>query len=729
MTARVPDYHAVLRAAPDLYALLDHELRIVEVSDAFLAAMKSTRSAILGRAIADVVPHDPAWHPVSSPVLDASGGVVNTLYRVENVPERVQEVRYGKLLDSAPDAIVTVGKDGRIQLVNRTAELMFGYTRQELIGAPLDTLLPERFRNSHGGHLAAYFEAPTRRLMGSRLQLYGRHMNGTELPIEVSLSPQTDERGTTVSAAIRDVTDRHRLEIAERRTADRLRSAVDSIQDAIALFDADDRLVVCNHTFLQIVHQTDFATVVGQQFSDLLEAWIHDVEFPDAAALQRFRAERLASRQHERSTFDVRMRDGRSLRVSDHRTPEGGIVKTIWDVTADEHRSVELRDARQTAEAASAAKSEFLSSMSHELRTPLNAVLGFAQLLVRDKREPLSKRHRERAEQIMRGGEHLLHLIDDVLDLAKIEEGRISISAEPVAVPDVLVEVRRTLEAIALRQGVALAVDAPPPGLPLVIADRTRLVQILLNFGSNAIKYNRSAGAVRFAVTAQDPETVRIAVIDTGHGIPRDQQSKLFQPFQRAGQETGSIEGTGIGLVITKRLAELMGGRVGFRSTPDEGSTFWVEIPAHHAVVPGPGPAVRRWPSPMRAPGTRRRLVLYVEDNPANVRFVRDLVSTLDDVELLAVPTAELGVELARAERPDLVLMDINLPGMNGFEALARLHASPETTHIPVIALTAAATARDHQHGLDAGFYRYLTKPVKVDELIEAMEAVLSPTA
>jgi CheY-like chemotaxis protein len=230
---------------------------------------------------------------------------------------------------------------------------------------------------------------------------------------------------------------------------------------------------------------------------------------------------------------------------------------------------------------------------------------------------------------------------------------------------------------------------------------------------------------VRITVSLLAADRVRISVSDTGIGIPVDKQDKLFQPFQRAGQEAGPIEGTGIGLVITKRLAELMGGRVGFRSVPDTGSSFWVELGVHAAA-----PLRASLPASF-APAARKngdysdRLVLYVEDNPANVVFMRDLMSTFENIDLLTVPTAELGIELARARRPNVIIMDINLPGMSGLEALSALRAIPETQSIPVIALTAAASERDRRRGTEAGFYRYFAKPLRVDTFIATLESLL----
>ena len=654
--AMAPDFRQLFESGAGCCLVLSPNFTILAVTDAYLQATMTKRTDIVGRLLFEVFPDNPDdpqasgtvnlraslervltlgradampvqkydirrpesagggfeeryWSPVNSPLFDDAGRVVSIVHRVEDVTDlsrlKVRETEQSKtirelsvfsdqLLDTAPDAMVVVGNDGRILLVNLRAEELFGYQRSELLGQPLELLIPERARHGHTLHLEKFFAHPEARPMGSGLELHARRKDGSELPIEVSLSPLRTVHGITVSAAIRDISERKRLEAAARLLAERLASAVESIQDAFALFDNRDRLVLCNSVYRSLVGSWVTGPLVGESYECLLDAWAHEIDFRNDSDRLRFREERLARRGDQTATFDVRLRDGRSLRVIDRRTAEGGIVKTIWDLTEDEHRAEELRLARAAAEAGSAAKSEFLSSMSHELRTPLNAILGFAQLLKRDRKEPLSSRQQERADQILKGGEHLLRLIDDILDLSRIEAGGISISTEPVGVAEVLEEIRTTLQPMATAQAIRLELAVPAGELPMLSADRTRFKQILMNFGSNAIKYNRPAGSVVFAVSLPGADRLRVTVRDTGAGIPLEKQDKLFQPFQRAGQEAGPIEGTGIGLVITKRLAELMGGDVGFRSVPGQGSEFWVDMRVHLSQARSSAPAGAR---------------------------------------------------------------------------------------------------------------------------------------
>ena len=338
---------------------------------------------------------------------------------------------YLRILETAPDAMIVVGPDSKIVFVNVQTEKLFGHPRAELLQRSLEILIPERFRSAHGGHIARYFANPGARPMGSGLELFGLRKDGTELAIEVSLSPVTIEKGTLVSAAIRDISQRKALEAARKLAAGRLKSAVESIQDAFALFDADDNVVTCNSAYRNLLGEAVQGPLIGRPFIDILDRWLVDLAFPSDAERHAFRAERVAERARGTAAFEVRTHDGRTLRVTNRKTAEGGIVTTIWDLTDDVRHAEELRDARVLAEAGSEAKSEFLSSMSHELRTPLNAILGFAQLLQRDKKEPLSDRHRARVEQILKGSEHLTRLIDDIHDRSRIEAEGVSISTEP----------------------------------------------------------------------------------------------------------------------------------------------------------------------------------------------------------------------------------------------------------------------------------------------------------
>jgi PAS domain S-box-containing protein len=414
-----------------------------------------------------------------------------------------------------------------------------------------------------------------------------------------------------------------------------------------------------------------------------------------------------------------------------HLTHRRWVCAALRDMTWRRSREAELEAARRSADEANAAKSEFLASMSHELRTPLNAILGFAQLLHRDKKSPLAERQRGWVDHVLRSGQHLLRLIDDVLDLARIESGRLTLSTEPVAISSVLDEVVTTLAPIAERSGIEIDPLAHVAALPAAQADRTRLSQILLNFGSNAIKYGRPGGRMTFTPHAFD-DRMRITVSDTGIGVPLDKQALLFQPFQRAGQETGTIEGTGIGLAICKRLAEAMRGSVGFRSTPGQGSEFWVELPVAAA------PAERQRRISLRdvgeplapAQGARIRTVLYIEDNPANLSFMEEYLGTHEHLRLLTAPSGELGLELAVVHQPELILVDIHLPGIDGYEVLRRLRGRLDTAAIKVVAVSAVvnkvASMREGSGGGAIGFDRYFTKPLQIS-MLDAMIAEYLP--
>lgn len=383
-----------------------------------------------------------------------------------------------------------------------------------------------------------------------------------------------------------------------------------------------------------------------------------------------------------------------------------------------------LNQAMALAEKASLAKSDFLSSMSHELRTPLSAILGFAQLIESGTPAPTPTQKRS-VDQILQAGWYLLELINEILDLALIESGKLSLSLESVALADVLLECAAMIEPQAHKRGIR--VTFPPFGVRyFVSADRTRVKQVLINLLSNAIKYNRPGGSVQVTCVELVPGHIRIAIEDTGEGLSPDKIAQLFQPFNRLGQELNTEEGTGIGLVMTKRLIELMGGEIGLESTVGVGSVFWVEmnlatacIAPIDAVIPG---AMANYHPLVNEP---LHSLLYIEDNPANLMLVEDLIARRPDIKLLTARDGLQGVAIARSALPDVILMDINLPGISGIAALKILAKDQLTAHIPVIALSANAIPRDIAKGLEAGFFRYLTKPIKVNEFMETLDTAL----
>ncbi|MDO8463877.1 MAG: response regulator, partial [Gallionella sp.] len=389
-----------------------------------------------------------------------------------------------------------------------------------------------------------------------------------------------------------------------------------------------------------------------------------------------------------------------------------------------QEKNVELEGAKSVAEKANLAKSDFLSSMSHELRSPLNAILGFAQLMESDSQAPTLSQ-KESIAQILQAGWHLLKLINEILELAKVESRQVPLSEEPVSLAEIMLECQAMIEPQTQQRSVKLTL--PQFGIPCFVrADRTRLKQVLINLLSNAIKYNREQGTVDVECTEGTPGRIRINIKDSGAGLNSEQLAQLFQPFNRLGQEAGVEEGTGIGLVVAKRLVELMGGIIGVESAVGVGSVFWFELNSvaepSLSVEGGETAALIRSNIPRRA---GQHTLLYVEDNPANLKLVEQIIVRHPDISLLTAVNGNSGIEIARNKQPDVILMDINLPGINGFEALEILRASPDTAHIPVIAISANAMPFDIERGVKAGFFRYITKPIKVNELMEALDVAL----
>ena len=391
-------------------------------------------------------------------------------------------------------------------------------------------------------------------------------------------------------------------------------------------------------------------------------------------------------------------------------------------------RTAELVRAKEAAEKANRAKSEFLASMSHELRTPLNAVLGFAQLLQIEDNPPLSAEQQTSVQEIITAGDHLLNLINDVLDLTKIESGGIQLSIEPVNLGEVLAECGKLVGPLLDKHPVTLDLAIPDCMQHAVYADHMRLRQVLLNLISNAMKYNRPQGSVTVRCRGIDGGRLRIAVADTGPGIPPDRQKELFTSFNRLGAEGGAIEGTGIGLVITRRLTELMGGSIGYESEPGLGSTFWIDLPGAPVEQAGPvAQTLAGLPAQTATESGPQLSVLCVEDNPASLRLLEQILSGRTKARVIAARLPQLGLELAAQHRPELILLDINLPDMDGYEVLRRLQAMEATRGIPVIAISANALESDIKRGREAGFLDYFTKPLDIPRFLATVDRILHP--
>jgi len=659
------------------------------------------------------------------PVYTAQGEIQYIIHSQNDITDakvlrdaRLVESRYRGLLESMPDAIVMANSTGRIVLVNSQAERLFGFEPRELLGKPVEVLLPNRFRGGHVSHRAQYFVHPRTRTMGAGLELYGLRKDGLEFPVEISLSMIQMEEGAIVMSAIRDIGDRKKAE-------QKFRGLLESAPDPMVIVNARGEIVLVN---------TQTEQLFGYQRQELLGKPI-EILIP-----ARFAGRHPAARS---SFFDkaqpramgagtelyAMRRDGSEFPVEISLSPlktedELLVSSAIRDISGRRQIERKLLEQKLELEQASKAKDRFLASMSHELRTPLNAILGFGQLLHNEKL-PLSQQQRYAfAGNIVQAGQHLLHLINETLDLAKIEVGAVTLSLEPVALDDLLHEAGKMIEAMADARQVT--VRQPEPRGLCVRADRIRLRQIVLNLLSNAVKYNGKGGHVWVSSGEGAAGRAWLAVRDDGPGLSIEQMAGLFQPFNRLGQEGGSEEGSGIGLVLSKRLAELMNATIGVTSAVGQGSTFTVELEVTEPQQLPRQDSQEGEPAPAPSHGRHNKpLLLYVEDNPANLRLVEEIVKLHLDLELLSATDGNAGVAMAREHLPDVILMDMNLPGISGREAQRRLRQDAATREIPIIALSANAMPLDVQTALEAGFFRYLTKPLNINDFLEVVGEAL----
>ncbi len=655
------------------------------------------------------------------------------------------------IFNSANFSSIATDEKGVIQIFNVGAERMLGYAAADVVNkiTPADisdpqeviaravALSAELATPITPGFQALVFKAS--RGIEDIYELTYIRKDGSRFPAIVSVTALRDDQGAIIGYLLigTDNSARKQVEAEQMKLDQRLRdqqfytrSLIESNVDALMTTDPAGIITDVNKQMEALTGCTR-DELIGAPFKN----YFTEPERAEAGIKLVLREKKITN--YELTACSL---DGKTTVVSynattfyDRDRKLQGVFAAARDVTepkrldqALKEQNLELKRARSAAEKANLAKSDFLSSMSHELRSPLNAILGFAQLMNSDSPPPTSSQTAS-IDQILHAGWYLLELINEILDLAQIESGKFALSSEPTSLSDVMSECRAMIEPLGQKRGINMTF--PQFDLPCFVeADRTRLKQILINLLSNAIKYNQTNGTVVVETTcaSSSPERVRISVKDTGAGLPPDMLVQLFQPFNRLGQERSAEEGTGIGLVMSKRLVELMGGQIGVESTVGEGSVFWFEL--NSAVAPhltADIPELAAEPRTEARHGALLRTLLYVEDNPANLKLIEQLIARRPDMRLLSATDGTRGIHLARTNQPEVILMDINLPGISGIEALKILREDPETAHIPVVALSANAMPRDIEKGLQAGFFRYLTKPIKVNEFMQALDAVM----
>jgi len=688
---------------------------------------------------------------------DVQGGIIGYLLigTDNSARKRAEEalLKAGALqnaiFNSANFSSIATDEKGVIQIFNVGAERMLGYDAADVMNkiTPADISDPQEViarakalsvelaTPITPGFEALVFKAS--RGIEDIYELTYIRKDGSRFPAVVSVTALRDAQGGIIGYLLigTDNTARKQVEAEQKKLDQRLRdqqfytrSLIESNIDALMTTDPFGIITDVNK---QMEALTDCTRdeLIGAPFKN----YFTDPERAEAAINLVLSKKKVTDYE-----LTARARDGKNTVVSynattfyDRDRKLQGVFAAARDVTerkrfeqALQETNIELESAKSAAEKANLAKSDFLSSMSHELRSPLNAILGFAQLM--ESTEPLpAPSQKESITQILQAGWHLLKLINEVLDLAVVESGRVSLSPEPVSLAEVISECQTMMEPQAQQRGISMTFPQLDASC-FVQADRTRVKQVLINLLSNAIKYNRKQGTVEVTCTASNAERIRISVKDTGGGLPPEKLAQLFQSFNRLGQEARSEEGTGIGLVVSKRLVELMGGVIEVKSSVGVGSVFSIEL----LLTTAPTLAVVTSESadivPAQAPiGAPQRTLLYVEDNPANMKLVEKLMAQRADIHLLGAINGTLGVEMAREFLPEVILMDINLPGMNGIEAMKILREDPATAHIPIVALSANAMPRDIAKGLEAGFFRYLTKPIRVKELMDTLDEAL----
>jgi len=746
-----------------IFHIINQETRLPSVAPVMETLARGTVQGLANHTLL-IARDGTEWAIADScaPIRDRAGQVVGAVLVFRNVTDEYasQQALHDSnamiqtILGTVVDGIITIhARNGTIKTVNPAAERMFGYAASELIGQSLGRLIPELDRVQLDGALDLFQASEEARALGFGREIEGRRNDGQVFPLEVAVGEMWLGGQRYFTGILRDISARKHGEAALLKAGALQNAIFNSANFSSIATDAKGVIQIFNvgaermlgYAAEDVLNKITPADISDpEELIERAEALSQELGTPIMPGFEAlvFKASRGIEDIYE---LTYTRKDGSRLpalvSVTALRDAQDAIIGYLLigtDNTARiqieaerillnealQDKNAELMSARIVADKANLAKSEFLSSMSHELRSPLNAILGFAQLMD-SASPPPSPAQKASIERILHAGWYLLELINEILDLAVIESGKLSVSEEPVSLAEVLYDCRSILEPQSQQRGIHLTF--PTFEAPLFVsADRVRLKQVLINLLSNAIKYNRPGGTVGVtsAVTAQGRVCIRIR--DTGQGLSSDQLRQLFQPFNRLGQERSGEEGTGIGLVMSKLLVELMGGTIGVESKVGTGSVFWFDLQASAPPEfhdPGQGLMDKTMaPSPGAGP---LRTVLYVEDNPANLELVSLLVGRRPDLRMLGATDATQGLQMARDHRPDVILMDINLPGLSGIEALDLLRKDPLTSQVPVVAVSANAMVGDIRRGLEAGFFRYLTKPINVAEFMVTLDEAL----
>lgn len=623
------------------------------------------------------------------------------------------------IFDQALDAMLLVDDSRHCADCNPAACALLGRSREQLLGLHLpEVIATESAEQSQ----QRYEEFLQQGRMRGEAQV--RRSDGTLVPVEFTAVANIMP-GCHLSI-LRDVSERKAIEAAGSQAQERFRLLVQNSLDILTLVAADGTL---------LYESPSVTPRLGYQPDQLVGTDVFEYVHPDdiAEAKAKFLALIADPGGMASAVYRFRHADGdwRWLESSGHNRLHDPLLHAVVVNSRDisEHKQGEhaLVEAKQEADRANRAKSDFLARMSHELRTPLNAILGFAQLLDLD---PLPADQQDSVDHILRAGNHLLNLINEVLDVARIESGRLSLSIEPVPVHDVVQQTLSLVEPLAAKRGIRLRhIAGAEQSHWHALADRQRLQQVLLNLLSNAIKYNIENGHVELRSSVSPPDAggqarVRIVVTDSGPGITAEQQERLFRPFERLGAEQTEVEGHGLGLALSRNLIELMGGAIGVDSAPGQGSTFWIDLPycdSPAAHLPADVADALQDPAAAAEAAT----ILYIEDNLSNLKLLERILAHRPYFKLLAVMQGSMGIEMAREQTPRLILLDLNLPDMHGREVLRRLKADPTTRGIPVVVVSADATPGQINRIQAAGAKRYLTKPLDVQQFFDVLDEVL----